>query len=214
MPPLVRSVVRSPRRNHRGRSPCAAEPVDRVRELYRVATGEFGNRPALLVGGSFGAPPNGSRSSQPWTSRTPDGGRAPLCPVRRVGAAVLDAGTIDLSQCPIRLLAATAGPRHPQRCVSSLRGNANRAVRRFGSCLEEAPAQPRAVRSARPRRRADEDLVERHAPGPRDGEGDDLGDVLGLDGEVLDASSWSSRSPSTFSKLTSFLTPPAWTRPS
>jgi hypothetical protein len=36
------------------------------------------------------------------------------------------------------------------------------------------------------RRRSDEDLVERHPSRPRDRERDDLGDVFGLDGQVLD----------------------------
>jgi hypothetical protein len=44
----------------------------------------------------------------------------------------------------------------------------------------------RCARSARLRRRPDEDLVECHPAGPADGEGDHLGDVLRADRQVLD----------------------------
>jgi pimeloyl-ACP methyl ester carboxylesterase len=41
-------------RSGSGRSPSAPGQIDRVRELHDVATGAFGERPALLVGSSFG----------------------------------------------------------------------------------------------------------------------------------------------------------------
>jgi pimeloyl-ACP methyl ester carboxylesterase len=41
-------------RSGSGRSPSAGVPVDRVRELHDLATGAFADRPALLVGSSFG----------------------------------------------------------------------------------------------------------------------------------------------------------------
>src|SRR5919197_2134815 len=44
---------------------------------------------------------------------------------------------------------------------------------------------PRRAASELLRGRADEDLVERHPPRPRDREGDDVGDVLGRDRQLV-----------------------------